>query len=567
LADEIFIFKFAGPEVMNMNIVFHFLRKNASLLLLWMFIPVITIINFNHHHWVHPEKVIQWDVKSYYAYLPAVFIYKDLSLEFRKQDPAKFSELIWPVKTPTGKYSIITSMGMSIMYLPFFLIGHAVAWLTPYEADGYTVPYAFCLTFSVAFYILLGLICLRKLLRKFFNEGTVFIVLILIFAGTNLLYYSSWEAAMSHGYNFGFISVFLWLNYKWHLRPAVGLTILIGSLTGLIVLIRPTNIMILLILLLWNVYSWHTFVEKIQFLFRNYLLLLLMAFCFILVWTPQFLYWKYISGKFLYFSYAGIGGTFFWTNPQIKDILFSFRKGWFVYTPLMLFAVAGIFILWRKYRFAFWPVLVFLLVNIYVQSSWWSWWFGGSYGNRAFIDSYGLMAIPLAATVSEFLKWKWKGVLPILILFTVAWYNTFQVRQYKSGALHYCWMSYDAYRETFLKKSPTTRVWKLIPYPDYPKARKGIYVADYLIERYQGEYQITPQMIVNEIKGSLSSKDIKRGLLKRGRELHLTNDSLLTITAWNIYETRFNLSEYIKPIEDSLRRVNPVPADSLNPNP
>ena len=62
--------------------------------------------------------------KSYYAYLPATFIYQDLSLDFIHDESGKFKDLIWPIETPLKKKAIITTMGMSILYAPFLV------WLT-----------------------------------------------------------------------------------------------------------------------------------------------------------------------------------------------------------------------------------------------------------------------------------------------------------------------------------------------------------------------------------------------------------------------------------------------------
>ena len=51
------------------------------------FIITIPFVNFNHHNYSGDEGVIKWDVKSYYAYLPATFIYNDLSLDFIDEYP------------------------------------------------------------------------------------------------------------------------------------------------------------------------------------------------------------------------------------------------------------------------------------------------------------------------------------------------------------------------------------------------------------------------------------------------------------------------------------------------
>src|SRR4051794_5529771 len=69
---------------------------------------------------------ITTDVVSYYGYLPAFVIYKDLTLKFTDSDPF-FSKYYWPEKSPNGGRVIKTTMGLSLLYSPFFFIGHLTA--------------------------------------------------------------------------------------------------------------------------------------------------------------------------------------------------------------------------------------------------------------------------------------------------------------------------------------------------------------------------------------------------------------------------------------------------------
>jgi hypothetical protein len=149
----------------------------------------------------------------------------------------------------------------------------------------------------------------------------------------------------------------------------------------------------------------------------------------------------------------------------------------------MLFAVVGIFFLLRNKKGAFWPILIFTIINIYVQSCWWCWWFGGGYSIRVFIDSYGILALPLANLIylsskHSIMKYALPGVLLIL-----TWYNTFQIQQFRNNAIHWWWNNKEAYWENFLKKKPTHEYWDLVRVPDYYKARKGEYEAITVVEK------------------------------------------------------------------------------------
>ena len=97
---------------------------------------------------------------------------------------------------------------------------------------------------------------------------------------------------------------------------------------------------------------------------------------------------------------------------------------------------------------------------------------------RVFVDSYGIMAIPLATlikTSSE--KTIPKFAVPVLLI-VLTWYNTFQLRQYHNNAIHWWWNTKEAYWENFLKVKPHGRYWDYVRVPDYYLARyKGEYVA------------------------------------------------------------------------------------------
>lgn len=538
-----------------------FMNKHLTRVTILLLIPILTIINFSHHSWVKPESVIAWDVKSYYAYLPATIIHKDISLDFMEGNSNEYSKWIWPIKTQKGKRCIVTSMGLSILYSPFFLIGHTIAKLTPFEANGYTEPYAMALVFSAMLYVLLGFWYLRKLLLKYFDELTVFLTIIVVLIGTNLLYYTSWSAPMPHSYSFGLISIFIYWVDKWHEEITFKKTIYLGLLSGLIALIRPTNILVLIILFLWNTKSLKDIGLRINLFIKNYKQVLLMVFMFFLVWVPQFIYWKYVSGKFLYFSYGDLGATFIWNNPQFTEILLSFRKGWWIYTPIMFVSTIGIFLMFKKLPKTALSVLVFLLANIYVQASWWCWWFGGSFGLRAFIDSYGIMAIPLATVIHTAKSKGLKGTPVFLLIALLTWYATFQTKQFNRMAIHWWWMSKTSYSRTFLKTSTPPDYWAAVPIPDYKKAREGVYVSENLIDRKlgYGNIEIEPRAIMEGIKENIT---VRAKHHKMAERLNISVDSVLTIEAFNRYEKKWSVDKYVRPLIIS-EIVDSIKKDSL----
>jgi hypothetical protein len=306
--------------------------------------------------------------------------------------------------------------------------------------------------------------------------------LLLIGVGTNLYYYSTYEAAMSHVYNFSLIALFLYLLVRWYDAPQWKNSLLLGIVYGLIVLIRPSNFMLIILLLLWEVDSLEAGKQRMRFLFRKIPLVGLMMGGFLIPWIPQMLYWNEVSGSILYNSYSEVGSAFYFDNPHILDFLFSYRKGWLVYTPLMIFALLGIFPLYRKKSGLAVAILPYLALMIYLFSSWWSWWTGGSFGIRSMVDLMAIMSLPLAALITWLDKQDgfWKAGIVILLVFTL-FLNIFQTRQYQKGLIHGTSMTKKSYWTIFLRANDRFGYWQNLTEPDFELARKGIYVFHPLI--------------------------------------------------------------------------------------
>ncbi|MDV7397820.1 hypothetical protein RZS08_40845, partial [Arthrospira platensis SPKY1] len=122
----------------------------------------------------------------------------DLSLKFVEEDPSAFKKKFWPVEVSSGRYVVMTTMGMSIMYAPFFLIAHAYESVLGGNPDGFSSTYRFMLIVGGLIYLLLALIFLRKSLLHFYADRVVAWTLLIIGLGTNLFHYSTVETAMSH---------------------------------------------------------------------------------------------------------------------------------------------------------------------------------------------------------------------------------------------------------------------------------------------------------------------------------------------------------------------------------
>lgn len=446
-------------------------RPDFSRVSILLIAILVIFINLNTKPW-KKGRVIHDDIISYYCYLPAAIIHHDLTFAFTKANPDFYADKYWPLKTSDGREVVKMTMGLSVLYLPFFLVGHLIALIGGYTPDGYTIPYQILLQVSAVFYLILALIILRKLLRRWFASGVVSIVLFITVVGTNLLHYSTLEAPMSHVYNFFLFATFFYLTVRFWESPSVKYGVYLGALIGLISLVRPSNILITIFFLLWGVNSTKGFGQRFHFFLKNWKILILPVFVASIVWAPQLLYWKSATGHWLYYSYNNEG--FFFLKPHILNGIFNYRKGWLTYSPVMIFPLIGILILGikRKYEW-FWPIVSFMLINIYIIFSWWSWWYGGGLGARPLIESYALLTLPFAYTVEWFSSkktWRIVGYSALTVLATLGLTANFQ---YRYMAIHWDSMSKEAYWDSFLRLHPSGRLNYLLQEPDYESAIQG----------------------------------------------------------------------------------------------
>jgi hypothetical protein len=379
------------------------------------------------------ESAIAWDVAGYYWYLPSVFIYKDLKHQsFSDSIINKYG--ITPTfpgfQTDNSNYVLKYSSGMAIMYLPFFTVAHFLAGPFGYPQDGFSTPYQLAIQIGGLLAALIGLWYLRKLLLLFYNDTVVSIVLFALAFGSNFLNCGALGSGMSHCWLFT-VYVFLILNtIHFYRQPSYKYAARIGLLTGLAVLTRPTEIIACLIPLLWGMenLSITGIKQRIAFFSTQIKKMLLTIICAFLVISIQLVYWKYVSGHWLVYSYQDQG--FSWLFQNIFNYTLSFRTGWLIYCPMLFFAFIGIipFIKRGCNKVA---ILVFFLLNYYIVSSWDIWWYSG----RAMIQSYPILMFPFAALADVTLKSKkLKWILtPFFLLFV--YLNFWATYHYHKGDL------------------------------------------------------------------------------------------------------------------------------------
>lgn len=430
--------------------------QNRLSLLSWLIgCLFLLVVSFFYSRWEikHTECTLGWDVSGYYLYLPAFLIYDDpAELKFMDNIMKEYKptpELMQAYKHENGNYIMKYSAGMSLMYLPGFLVGHSFAKWLDYPIDGFSKPYQAAIYFWSLFIAMVGFWFSRKNLLHFFSDKiTAFTLLILLF-GTNYLNYASFDSAMTHNYIFTLLALLIHFTIQFYRQPNYKYGALIGMCIGLAALARPSDIVIAIVPLFWGLYSKASIQERFSFLklhFPKFALAILVTGG---IGFIQLIYWKINAGTWLEYSYQEQG--FSWRGQHFGDFTFSYRKGWLLYTPLMTFGVLGFYFLFKQHRKYFWALFIFALVNFYIISAWDIWWYGGSIGQRPMVQSYAVMVFPIAAIVAFSLKRNWAKWLFTPILLFCFWLNLFQTWQAHSGPWEPRYMTKSYYWRIFGK--------------------------------------------------------------------------------------------------------------------
>ena len=363
------------------------------------------------------------DRAGYYIYLPATFFYhfdaRTMPANLDVATGGGFS-----IDSRTNKLDTKYTYGVALMESPFFFAAGVVSWLAGVDDEhGFSMLYMRMMALAAVVYLVLGLWFLKKFLDFYFQPAVGFFVILLVFLGTNLFYYSLVDGMMSHVYSFFLFSLFLWLLKQYHDHESYSGFVLLCLVLSLALLIRPTNFMLGLLFFTWDAGTPGVCIQRVkQFLKPSYFTVFLVIL--FLIFLPQFVYWRYLSGHWLHFSYGGEGFANL-GHPRILQVLFSPVNGLFAYAPLVLIFLAGLgLMLFQKIRNG-WPVaLLFCMVTL-VCASWKMWYFGCSYGQRSFIEYYALLSVPFGYFTAWLFSLRRYAVTTILffVIFLFTWFN------------------------------------------------------------------------------------------------------------------------------------------------
>lgn len=427
----------------------HFLCRNAVKLAFLVLGGVLAILSLRHHQnhsYGHWRNAFWADKSGYHSYLP--YMLEESFADYYQADSLR-AQVGHGFKVQNGRMINKYPVGVALLQAPFYLAGRLVdASEDPARLASPRAAFqgwrAWFTVLSAPFYVTLGLYLLYLSWRAAFPQQQAWkaaLSVIAIVPFTSLLYYSTIEGLMSHSYSFFLFSSYIYLLGQLYRAPHRRHYLLLGLTVGLILVVRPFNLLLLGLyplalvpLLDWDLRGRGPMLRSA--LLAGFLGALILA-------LPQLAYYKHAYGSWLTYSYGE--ETFYWSRPQLLKVLTSPKQGLFIYLPILGLWTLGLFRkLWQSPR-RFLPLTTALLLISYIYSCWHMWYYGCGYGIRVYVEWFPLLGLSLG-----YFRWPQRRSLQISLLLLLVLVALYTVRM--TYAWSGCWFSDEISFAKYLDK-------------------------------------------------------------------------------------------------------------------
>lgn len=344
----------------------------------------------------------------------------------------------------TGRVAIFTGVGAPIVWSPAYLIAYVASRLgsaagLPARTDGYGGLYYLAIALTSLCCGIAGLVLMFGLARSVLRERDAFWGVLGVGLATPLLYYLYMAPAYPHAITALTTGAFFY--YWWKNRGAAepGIWFKWGLLTGFLFLVRWNDVVVAVPAIA---------LETVRYLRRGRaasgrppvggaLARLGLALAgFVIVASIQLAAWQYFHGRpwvrypggLMGFWYEGLWGAF--TSP---------RHGLFVWHPIAVLAVIGIFLLLRRNRELAGVSIATLALLVISNCTIHDWWCGASFGMRRLISASPVFVLGLSSFFEEIGGPAARGLraraaAPAIVLAFTAW-NALLLLQYSLGMI------------------------------------------------------------------------------------------------------------------------------------
>jgi uncharacterized integral membrane protein len=378
-------------------------RHRLEFALLFLFLLSLPLLN----PWIRGDGV------GYYAYVRAPLIehnfdfthdYQFANDSFRAPRIDEDGRIRSEYRTPTGHLDNHFTVGPAMLWTPFLVVTHAGVLMAQrlgshIQANGFSLPYLYTMAFATGLYGFLGLWLSFLLARKYVGTVWAFVSTLAIWWASSLPVYIYFNPSWSHAHSAFVCALFLWYWDDTQEKRTWSQWLLLGLIVGVMLDVYYPNLMILAVLAVEAARQYARIFPSGHWSFPAFLHLLSRHLVFGLVvciaMIPTFLTRTIVYGGPFESGYGSIR-TFDWSSPALFRVLFSSDHGLLSWTPLLGFAILGLFLFASRQPKIGLPFL-FALVAFYLFISVYPDWAGiSSYGNRFFVSLTALFILGLA---------------------------------------------------------------------------------------------------------------------------------------------------------------------------
>ena len=369
--------------------------------LLFLFLLSLVLLN----PWVRGDGV------GYYAFARAPLIEHSLNFEhdyvsantgFREARLDEHGQPKSIFRTRTGHLDNHFTVGPAMLWAPFLLVAHggilfARALGSRVGADGFSAPYRLAMAVGTAFWGFLGLLLSFRLARQYAGDLWAFFATISVWWASSLPVYMYFNPSWSHAHSAFAVSLFVFYWHRTHEQRTLRQWLVLALIAGLMLNVYYANAMLLMILVVEGLREYGAALRRCgettlsQLITRHFLFAVITLLCLIPTFVTRYVVY---GGPFE--SGYGAVRNWAWRSPHFVAVLFSSEHGLFSWTPLLLFAAAGLVLFkWREPRVGT-PLLAAALA-FYIFIACYPDWAGiSSFGNRFFVSLTALFILGLS---------------------------------------------------------------------------------------------------------------------------------------------------------------------------
>ena len=383
--------------------------RKAERLLFFLFLLSLPILN----PWVRGDGV------GYYAFARAPLIehnldfakdYQHANETFREGRLDEHGQPRPEFRTRTGRLDNHFTVGPAILWTPFLLLAHGGVLLarslgSAIPADGFSAPYRFAMALATGVYGFLGLLLSFRLARKYVEERWALLATLAIWWASSLPVYMYFNPSWSHAHSAFVVALFLWYWHETRSARTVGQWLILGAIAGLMLDVYYANAALLVVLFVEALRQYAAAFRAstssvAQLAVRHFLFFLALFLCFLPTLITRYI----IYGSVFESGYVPVR-DWFWTSPYFFSVLFSSDHGLLSWTPVLFFAIVGLFGFWRGVPRVGGAFLAAALAFYYFITSYPDWAGISSYGSRFFVSLTSLFVLGLAVFLDLATRW------------------------------------------------------------------------------------------------------------------------------------------------------------------